>query len=125
METNPQVDRFLYKLLGGIAFGTGLLLCYYAADLAFDRIPRRAAMFADFGTELPASTRYIIQVPWLPFALTIVGTILAILSMFVVKRTTLATAWIMTMLGALAVVMTEYATRAPVDRLIEALTLPT
>lgn len=123
METSPQVDRFLYRLLGGIAFGAGLLLSYFAADLAFDRIPRRAAIFEDFGTELPRSTQYVIQVPWLALVVTLAGTTLAILSMIRVKRTTLATAWIVVMLGALAVAITEFASRAPMDRLIEVLTL--
>jgi hypothetical protein len=123
MAEEPK-DLFVYRLLGGISAGVGLLITFFAWDLAVIRTPRIRELLMDFGEPLPPATETVLRVPWLPLAFALLTTLIGVASVLFVRRWLIALAYVACFMTVGIAWAGEYSLEAPFRWVMQAVSAP-
>lgn len=119
MSVEPQPrDRFVPRLLGGVASAVALILGGHSAYLAFRCIPSLQEVFEDFDTELPRISAFALEVPWLPLGLSALAFVIGVLAAATGRRVLVVISWVLLVLTFGTVTLTRIAIEQPMLDLI-------
>ncbi len=86
MAPQERKDLFVYRLLGGISAGIGLLITFFAWELAVIRAPQIRELLMDFDAPLPPATETFLRVPWLPLIFALLTTLCGVAAVRFARR---------------------------------------
>jgi len=113
-DAPPQLklplDKFLYRLLAGIAAGCALLIGGFAANQAFQRIPIAQNVQRDFAvSSVGRAGELLFEHPYVPMGVAALALVISLAAMAYVHRGLLATAYICNFAAAGVMIATEVA----------------
>jgi len=103
-------DRFLYRLLGGSAFGIALLLGAFAANQSFQRIPIAIQVQKDYAIDsVGRAGELLFGYRYVSLGMSTLALIVSLLALVWVNRALLASAFASNFAAAAAIIGTEVA----------------